>query len=69
MKNGQKVTMEPELEQIAGDLTASELKAMARKMRRWIRQLEIKAFILDRDAGPRRRVSLPRVSQRHLILN
>jgi hypothetical protein len=61
--------MEPELEAIAGDLNAAQRRGMARKLRRWIRELEITAFILDRDAAPKPPPVLRRLSPRKLILN
>lgn len=63
------VRLEPELEEIAGGLSVWQRRSMARKLRRWARQLEITALILLSDAAPRPRPSLPRLAPRKLSLN
>jgi hypothetical protein len=64
-----RVRLEPELEQIAGGLDAVSRKRVARKFKRWAHQLEVSAIILIRDAAPRPRPVLRRLSPRRLRLN
>ena len=52
-KKRKRVTMEPELEELAGDLTPGQRRAMAGKMKRWIKQLEFTALILEIDSAPK----------------
>jgi len=47
-----RVTMEPELEKIAGHFTSYERFALARKLIRWAQQLEISAKILSKPHSP-----------------
>lgn len=47
-----RVTLEPELEAIAGALSPFDRLWLAKKLRRWIRQLEVSARVLS--APPRR---------------
>lgn len=51
--NKKRVRLEPELEQIAGDLGASQRKDMANKLRRWVKQLEFSSLILELDSAPK----------------
>lgn len=69
MKTGIRVRLKPELEEIAGDLNAWQRREMARKLRRWSRQLEISALILISDAAPKPRPSLRPLSPRRPALN
>lgn len=65
-----RVKMEPELEEEAGALTASQRRIMAQKLERWVHQLRVSAKILDRDALPRPgRSSLRSLPRRRLSLN
>jgi hypothetical protein len=55
------VTLEPELEEDAALLTSEERRALAEKLRRWARQLEVSAFIMQqisRRAAQKRTPSL-----------
>lgn len=55
--NRKRVTLEPELEGLAKDWNAEMRRIVARKFKRWARQLEISAEIMKRDAAyspPRR---------------
>lgn len=64
------VTLEPGLEEEACLLNASQRRAMAKMFRRWARQLEVSAVILDRVyAPPPKQLSLPFVSPRKQALN
>jgi hypothetical protein len=63
------VILEPELEQDACLWTAAQRRAAARKMRRWARQLEVSAFILERHAKPRSKSSLRALKPEKLALN
>ena len=72
MKDNEKknrVRLEPELEEIAGDLNAWQRRGMARKLRRWARQLEISALILLADAAPKPPPALRPIAPRRLVLN
>jgi hypothetical protein len=54
-----KVTLEPELEAIAGSLGIFDRLMMAQKMARWVHQLRISALILAQPpVKPRKRVRL-----------
>lgn len=64
-----RVKLEPELEAEVCLFTPAERIALARKMRRWARQLEVSAFILIRDAAPRRAAKLKFVSPVKAALN
>ena len=64
-----RVTLEPALEEIAQGLNASQRRALAKKFDRWARELKVSAFILDRDAAPRPRPVLRRVSRERQLLN
>lgn len=64
-----RVKLEPELEEIAGFWSASKRLEMARKFRRWARQLRVSGLILLRDAHPTSRPSLPFVGPRKARLN
>jgi hypothetical protein len=63
------VRLEPELEEIAGELNPWQRRAMARKLRRWVRQLEISALILISASAPPPPPALRRLSMRRLQLN
>jgi hypothetical protein len=64
-----RVKLEPELESIAGDLSVEQRRRMAVKLKRWAHQLEVTAFILERDAVPVRRLSVPRIRLEKATLN
>lgn len=64
-----RVRLEPDLEEIAGDLNASGRRAMAWKLRRWARQLDVSATIIDLDSAPTRRPSLRPLARRRLLWN
>lgn len=44
-----RVALEPRLEAIAGMLSARDRRELARKFKRWARQLDISAFIMESD--------------------
>ena len=64
-----RVELEPELEAIAAFWSASKRFEMARKFRRWARQLRVSAFILFQDAHPVSRPALRFVALRKARLN
>ena len=64
--------MEPELEAMAGDWPADDRKSMAKKLKRWAKQLEFSAIILEIDASPgggRRPAELRYLAKRFLSQN
>lgn len=56
-----RITLEPELEALAGHLGAADRLLLARKLTRWVRQLRVSArALLPRGPqGPRRLPRLP----------
>lgn len=62
------VTLEPELEAIAGNFTAHQRVMLAKRFFRWAKQLYVSADIL-RASAPKLRPSLPKLSPRRLALN
>jgi len=69
MKSCPRVTLEPELECEVMLFTPAQRVELARKFERWARQLRVSAFILGRDAEPKRPVALKVLPQRKLALN
>lgn len=69
MKVKVRVRLEPELEAIVSDWTASKRLAMARKLERWSRQLRVSAKIIIVDSTPDRQLSLKFVPPRKQALN
>jgi hypothetical protein len=69
MKSNPRVTLEPELECEVGLFTPAQRLELARKFERWARQLRVSAFILRRDAEPKRPVALRALPLRKLALN
>lgn len=69
MKSCPRVTLEPELEGEVGLFTPPQRIELARKFERWARQLRVSAFILGRDAAPKRPVALRALPRRKLALN
>jgi hypothetical protein len=61
--------LEPELEALAGEWSPEMRRLVARKFRRWVRELELSAKIIASDAGTPRRPSLPRVPPGKSALN
>ena len=61
--------MDPELELMAGEMTASERRVLAKKMARWTKQLEFTALILEIDSAPRPKASLKFLTPRCLLSN
>jgi len=53
------VTLEPELEEEAALMTAEERLALAEKLRRWARQLEVSAYIMKAISRRRARTQTP----------
>ena len=76
MKNGKKVrmirrsiTLEPALEELAGQLTPHQRVMLAKKFFRWSKQLYVSARILRQASEPRPRPALRPVPRRRLALN
>ena len=66
---GMKIKMEPELEEMAGNLNPTERRAMAAKLERWAHELRVTSSVMDVQGGPRRRLAVPRLSRRRQFLN
>lgn len=64
-----RVILEPDLELVAGALDAPARRRLARQFYRWAKQLWTSAAILDQDAAPSQRPSLPKIAPTKLILN
>jgi hypothetical protein len=68
-----RVTLAPELEAIAGQLPALARRQLARDFKKWARQLEVSAFIMERDrrraCGPRPTPVLKRLPLHVLVRN
>ncbi|HUC84239.1 MAG TPA: hypothetical protein VL970_03525 [Candidatus Acidoferrales bacterium] len=64
-----RVALEPELEEIACLWPPAKRFEMARKFRRWARQLRISGMILFRDAHPGARPALRLLALRKARLN
>jgi hypothetical protein len=64
-----RVALEPELEEIACLWPPAKRFEMARKFRRWARQLRISGLILFHDSHPSPRPALPYLSIRKSRLN
>ena len=64
-----RVALEPELEEIAAFWPPAKRFEMARKFRRWARQLKVSGFILFQDAHPAGRPALRYVALRKARLN
>jgi hypothetical protein len=60
MKKRKRITLEPELEAAAGHLGAFDRLMLARKLRRWVHQLEFSARILA--LPPSKRTRPPRLT-------
>ncbi|MCP5521284.1 MAG: hypothetical protein H7A46_07020 [Verrucomicrobiales bacterium] len=63
------VTMEPELEKLAGNWPPWKRLAFARKLARWNRQLVVSARILLARQQPRPKRGLRRLSHPRLVRN
>lgn len=66
-----RVTLEPELEEIAALWPAAKRFEVADKLKRWAKQLKISALIMASDGrgpGPKP-VSVPVLSRRRAVLN
>jgi hypothetical protein len=64
-----RVELEPELEEIAALWPAAKRFEMARKFRRWARQLRVSGFILFHDSHRPAPRELPRLALRKVRLN
>jgi len=63
-----RIILEPELEKLAGHLSAADRLLMAARLSRWVRQLQVSArAMLPRPARPGRR--LPRLECQHVREN
>jgi hypothetical protein len=56
-----RVTMEPELEEIAGTLPVAARRQLAKKLRRWAHELEVSADVMARDDAYRPAKNIPRL--------
>jgi hypothetical protein len=63
------ITLEPALEELAGNLTPHQRVMLAKKFFRWSKQLYVSAHILRRHAAPPPRPGLRPVPRRRLALN
>ena len=68
-QKSRRVRLEPELEEIAAFWSASKRLEMARKFKRWARQLRVSGVILFRDSHQVSRPALPFVGPRKARLN
>ena len=64
-----RVVCEPDLEEQVALYTPSQRLALASKLRRWARQLEVSAVILRESARVKPKPSLRRLPARKLALN
>ena len=66
-----RVILEPELQEIAALWPAAKRFEMARKLKRWAKQLRISALIMASDVrgGPRQPASMPALPRRRAALN
>jgi hypothetical protein len=64
-----KITLEPELERTAGSLDASQCRRLASVYKRWARELEMKAAILETHSVPAPQPRLRRLPLQKLLLN
>jgi hypothetical protein len=65
-----RVTLEPELEEIAALWPAAKRFEAARKLRRWARQLAVSAMVMVNDARPSpRRPGVPTLARRKAAWN
>ncbi len=63
-----RVRLEPELEELAASWSPEKRRVMAKKLRRWARQLDVSAHILTSDHSPRQ-PSLKVLPHRKTVLN
>lgn len=59
MKIRKRVTLEPELENLAKDWPPEMRRIVAKKFRRWSKQLDVSAYIISREASFRPSKKLP----------
>jgi hypothetical protein len=64
-----RVTLEPELETEVVLFTPAQRMELAKKLKRWARQLEVSAVILRRASAPKPRPSLKALPRRKLFWN
>jgi hypothetical protein len=69
MKSRKLITLEPALEELAADWPAWKRRAFAQKLRRWVRQLEVSAQILEAREQPSAARPLRRLPARKLVRN
>jgi hypothetical protein len=53
MKPRKRITLEPELEALAGDWAPEMRRIVAKKFRRWARELDVSAFIISQASSYR----------------
>ena len=63
------IVLEPDLEEIAGHLTAHERIMLAKKFYRWSKQLYVSGRILRRNSEPQPKPALRRLPDRLLRMN
>ena len=64
-----KIRLEPELEECACLWTPAKRRAVAKKLERWVHQLEFSALILEAEAAPKPPPRLIPLPHRKLVLN
>ena len=64
-----RVVLEPDLQEQAELLTATQRRSLAKIYRRWARQLEVSAKIMETDEKPPKRDPLKPLPRRRLGLN
>lgn len=69
MKKRKRVTLEPKLEVMAGEMTPEQCRDFAAQLRRFAHQLEVKAKVLAGDARPARKMEISRPSSRVCVMN
>jgi len=62
-------TLEPEQEEETCFMTAPQRRALANKLRRWARELEVSAKMMEMDEAPKPKPRIKYLSHRKLILN
>lgn len=69
MRVRKRVTLEPKLEEMAGEMSPDQCRELAAMLRRFVHQLEVKAKVLAGDAQPKRKMEISRPPIRVCALN
>jgi hypothetical protein len=69
MNKKRRFTLEPELEEETCLMNASQRRALANKLRRWARELEVSARMMDMDNSPKPKPRLKWESRQKIMLN